>query len=213
VTTQRIAPDRRADLKARHRQAILDAADALIRERGRPQFSVDELAERADVSRRTVFNHFSSLDEVVMLTCTRVISDAVEEFRAATAATPVGGSPAAVFEEIVSVVGGMDLPPVVAYLWGVLAADGEDVRTHRPLDYVFSRATEDLAADLAGRGSEDEAFEVEILVSSLMNGVAVVARQWILRTGAALDPDSRAVWDELFQRLLAAVGNGYSRTT
>jgi AcrR family transcriptional regulator len=212
VTTQRISPDRRADLKARHRQAILDAADALIRERGKPQFSVDELAERADVARRTIFNHFSSLDEVVMLTCTRVISDAVDEFRAATAVAPSDGSPAAVFEDIISVVRGMDLPAVVAYLWGVLSVSGDDVRTHRPLDYVFSRATTDLAADLAERGSESDAFEIEILVSSLMSGVAVVARQWILRTGATLDDESRKTWAELFDRLLGAVRDGYSRT-
>ena len=213
MTTQRISPDRRAELKARHRQAILDAADSLIRERGKPQFSVDELAERADVARRTIFNHFASLDEVIMLTCTRVISDAVDEFRAATAASPSDGSPAAVFEDIISVVRGMDLPTVVAYLWGVLSVSGDDVRTHRPLDYVFSRATTDLAADLAGRGSENDAFEIEILVSSLMSGVAVVARQWILRTGATLDDESRTTWDELFDRLLTSVRDGYARTT
>ena len=74
-------PDRRTELKARYRQAILDAADSLICERGKPQFSVDELAERADVSRRTVFNHFSSLDDVIMTTCTQVLRATVDEFR------------------------------------------------------------------------------------------------------------------------------------
>lgn len=213
MTSETIAPDRRAALKARHRQAILDAADSLIRERGKPQFSVDELAERADVSRRTVFNHFASLDEVIMLTCTRVLSDAVDEFRDATAATLASdGSPVSVFADIVNVVRGMDLPAVIAYLWGVLAVEDDDVRTHRPLDYVFSRATAELAADMAGRGGDDDAFEVEILVSSLMNGVAVAAREWIMRTGASLDPSSRAAWDELFDRLILAVRNGYSRS-
>lgn len=94
-------PDRRAELKARYRRAILDAADSLIRERGNPQFSVDELAERADVSRRTVFNHFSSLDDVIMTTCARVLSATVDEFRAATASTPRGdGSRVDLFDEI-----------------------------------------------------------------------------------------------------------------
>ena len=124
---QNLVPDRRAELKARHRQAILDAADALIRERGKPRFSVDELAQRADVARRTVFNHFSSLDDVILTACTQVVSGAVEEFRATTAALPVGdGSRVALFDEITATVRNMDLPTGVAYLWNVLAEEGDN---------------------------------------------------------------------------------------
>ena len=116
-----IAPDRRAELKARHRQAILDAADSLIRERGKPHFSVDELAERANVSRRTVFNHFASLDDVIMMTCTQLLSAVVDEFRAATNAMPQGdGSIEALFDRITTALSAIDLPTVVAYLCGVL---------------------------------------------------------------------------------------------
>jgi TetR/AcrR family transcriptional regulator, cholesterol catabolism regulator len=46
----------------RHRQAtrtrILDAALALFLERGYAATTVDEIADRADVARRTLFNHF-----------------------------------------------------------------------------------------------------------------------------------------------------------
>jgi len=211
VTTQRISPDRRAELKARHRQAILDAADALIRERGKPQFSVDELAERADVARRTIFNHFSSLDDVIMTTCTRVLSGAVDEFRAATAATPIGdGSRVSLFAEITTAVKNMDLPTVVAYLWGVLSDDGDDGRSQNALQNVFTRTTEQLSIEIAGRTSELDELEVAILVSSLMNGIAVVCHHWIARTGATLDAASRALWAELLDRLITAVGTGYA---
>lgn len=211
MATQRISPDRRAELKARHRQAILDAADALIRERGKPQFSVDELAERADVARRTVFNHFSSLDDVIMTTCTRVLSGAVDEFRAATAATPIGdGSRVSLFAEITTAVKNMDLPTVVAYLWGVLSDDGDDGRSQNALQNVFTRTTEQLSIEIAGRTSELDELEVAILVSSLMNGIAVVCHHWIARTGATLDAESRALWAELLDRLITAVGTGYA---
>ena len=66
-------PNRFAALKARHRRAILDAAKELISEGGAARFSVDQLAERADVSRRTVFNHFASIDDVVTTVCTEVL--------------------------------------------------------------------------------------------------------------------------------------------
>ncbi|WP_411698125.1 TetR/AcrR family transcriptional regulator [Conyzicola sp.] len=210
MTTANITIDRRAALKARHRQAILDAAAALIRERGKPRFSVDELAERADVARRTVFNHFSSLDDIVQITCTRVLTDAVDEFRAATRAAPTGGSRHALFSEIAAAVQGMDLPSVIAYLWGVLAEDGEDGRSESAMQNVFAHATDQLSMEIAGRSDELDQLEVEVLVSSLMNGVAVAARHWITRTGASLDPASRGIWDELLARLLASVRAGYA---
>jgi AcrR family transcriptional regulator len=209
VTAERIPADRRAELKARHREAILDAADALILERGKPRFSVDELATRADVARRTVFNHFSSLDDVIMTTCTRVLSRAVDEFRAAAAEVPAArGSRVALFDEVVSVVRSMDLPTLVAYLWGVLG-DDDDGRSQTALEGVFMRTTQQLSLELAERSELDE-FDVAVLVGSLMNGVAIVARHWMLRTGATLDPASRLLWDELLDRLISDVRHGYA---
>lgn len=203
--------DRRAALKARHRQAILDAADDLIRERGNPRFSVDELAARADVARRTIFNHFSSLDEIVLVTCTRVITESVDEFRAATVAAPAGDrSRDALFAEISHAVRSMDLPAVIAYLWGVLADDSDGVRPPLAVQDVFARATEELSLEIARRSDDLDSFEAELLVSTLMNGVAVAARHWIIQTGAALDPRSRAAWDVLLDRLLSAVRAGYA---
>lgn len=211
MTSLHIAPDRRAELKARYRLAILDAADALIRERGKPQFSVDELAERADVSRRTVFNHFASLDDVIMTTCTRVLSAAVDEFRAATASYPAGDvSLVALFEQITTAIRAMDLPPVVAYLAGVLGAESEDGRSPHSLGDVFTRATEQLAVEIAGRASAIDDFEVAILVSSVMNGVAVVSGHWLTRTGGALDASSRQVWRDLLDRLISTIRIGYA---
>lgn len=205
-----LVPDRRAALKAKHRQAIVDAADALIAERGAPRFSVDELAERADVSRRTVFNHFASLDDVVMTACTRVLTGAVDEFRAATAATPVGdGTRASLFSEIIAAMQGIDLPAVVSYLWGVLGDDGSDPRSHSLIQDVFTRVTEQLSVEMAQRSPATDPFEAEILVSSLMNGISVVARHWIERTGAVVDPSSRAVWDDLLDRMTTNVRAGY----
>ncbi len=210
MSSSLIAPDRRAELKARHREAILDAADALIRERGKPQFSVDELAARADVSRRTVFNHFSSLDEVLMTTCTRLLSDVVNDFRAATQTAPAAdGSLVALFDEITSAVRAIDLPTVVAYLWGVLAEERENGRSPHALGDVFTRATEQLSLEIADRNLAIDRFEIAILLSSVMNGVAVVSGHWITRTGGLLDESSRIVWDDLVDRLIASIRAGY----
>lgn len=61
MTTPREAVEP-AGRRERHRQAtrrrIMDAALALFLEQGYAATSVDEIAERADVARRTLFNHF-----------------------------------------------------------------------------------------------------------------------------------------------------------
>ena len=212
MTTAPPAPDRRAQLKARHRQSILDAADALIAERGAPRFSVDELAAAADVSRRTVFNHFASLDDVVMTACTRVLTGAIDEFRAAAAAStrPDGGATTvdSLFAETVGVVRGMDLAPIIASIWRMLGSDEGDPRSQPVIQDVFARITDELAAELSERSGLD-ALDVDILVSSLMNGIAVVAKHWITETGAVVDAATRARWRDLLDRMVAAVAAGY----
>lgn len=50
-------------MRTQNRRAIAAAAAELIRVKGADQLRVDEIAERAGVSRRTVFNHFSSIEE------------------------------------------------------------------------------------------------------------------------------------------------------
>ena len=199
--------DRRAELKARHREAILDAADSLILERGKARFSVDELAERADIARRTVFNHFSSLDDVIMTSCTRSLNRAVDEFLAVASVTPSShGSSVALFAEVTTAVKAMDLPSLVSYFFGLL--DGDDARAENA-DGVFMRSTEALTVELARRSGVDE-FEVAILVSTLMNGIAVVARRWMVQADGTLDAGSRDLWDSLLDRFIRIVHDGYS---
>jgi AcrR family transcriptional regulator len=209
--TQTAAPDRRAALKARHRQAILDAADALILERGGPRFSVDELAERADVARRTIFNHFSSIDDVVLTASSQVLAVLTENFAAAAAASPVGdGSRAAMFQEIAATFRSSDLPHAISYLWSALGgADSNDSRMQPQIQEAFGRTSEALAGQLSRRNSHADPLDVELLVSSLMNGLVVMAMHWIVETGASTDPDSRAVWRDLLDRLIDSVQTGY----
>ena len=202
--------DRRAALKARHRQAILDAADALIRERGNPRFSVDELAERADVSRRTVFNHFASLDDIVVIACTQLLTGTVEEFRAATGASlPRHASREVLLDEFAAGMRRIDLPSVISYLSGVFFDEGADSRSHSAMHDVFTRTTEQVSRETAARAVETDELEVEILVGSLVNGLGVVAHRWIEQTGGSLDAASREVWNDLLDRLIATVRAGY----
>ena len=56
--------DRRARKKARTRQQIVDAAQGLFAERGFEAVTIADIASRADVAVQTVFNHFSSKEDI-----------------------------------------------------------------------------------------------------------------------------------------------------
>ncbi|WP_447900757.1 TetR/AcrR family transcriptional regulator [Stenotrophomonas sepilia] len=56
---------RREQRKAQTRQAISDVATALIIRRGFEAVSMSEIAKAAGVSRKTVFNHFASKEDLV----------------------------------------------------------------------------------------------------------------------------------------------------
>lgn len=211
VTLDDPTTDRRTALKARTRRAILDAADALIHERRGSQFTVDELAERADVSRRTVFNHFGSLDDVVLSICTERLNEVIHQVQEVASATPVGdGTRASMFDELAMTLRGADLPAAITYLAGALGplAEGNDPRAQALAEEAFSRVADHLAAELLRRYPGADLLDVRLLVSSLVHGVAVIALHWVTTTDPAA-PDARATWDALVDRLIHSVRAGY----
>ncbi len=63
---------RRAGAREETRNRILDAAAALIIERGSSGVTVNDVAARADVAARTVYNHFASNEDLVSETMNRM---------------------------------------------------------------------------------------------------------------------------------------------
>ena len=206
-----ITQDRRAALKARHRRAILDAATALISEGESARFSVEQLAERADLSRRSIFNHFASIDDVVTTVCTEHLGAVVGNFRAEVAASPVAlGSRGQMFEAVTAALRATDVPGTIAFLWRALGGfDPADPRPRQIFQATFSRTTADLARELAERDAGLDALEAELLVSSLIHGAEVIAQHWIAATGATTDDAARALWHELLDRLIETIRKGY----
>ncbi|SDT28624.1 TetR family transcriptional regulator [Actinoplanes derwentensis] len=196
--------DRRSALKARHRQAILDAAAALIGEGVR--FSVDQLADRADVSRRTIFNHFVSVDDVVTTVCTEMLGQAIRGFRDTFTA---GGRPS-MFDDIAEALRATDVPSIIGFIWHALGGfTPDDPRPNQIFLATFSRTADEVARDLAVRYPEVDPLDAAVLVSSLMNGVVVVAKHWIAATDAATDDRSRELWNHSLDRMISTVRTGY----
>lgn len=206
--------DRRAALKAKHRAAILQAARDLVQERGGRGFGVEDLAARADIARRTVFNHFASLDEVLLAVCEEELSVIIDRFLADMANTPVGdGSRAAMFDELESAARGADLAPAIASMHRILGDPGKDDPKAAVLTQTaFSRVADRLRDEVARRNPAADALDAALLVESLMSGIVVIAHHWLTTAGPEIDADSLAAWDALLARLVDSVRSGYMPT-
>ncbi|MGW6132028.1 TetR/AcrR family transcriptional regulator [Cellulomonas sp. NPDC055163] len=206
--------DRRVALKARHRQAIVDAAAALIAETGGLRFTIDDLARRADVSRRTVFNHFASVDDIVAEVFGDVIGTLVASYERESAASTAGRGAdgrAVVFDELDRAVRSTDLVAPMAFLTQSLRSHDE----HSPaiatvLLRVLDAARGRLAAAVLARHPGADVLDVHLLVNAVVSGVLVLHRHWDAATGAVDDAPSRAVWAALVDRLLDRTGHGFA---
>lgn len=200
--------DRRVALKTRHRQAIVAAAAELMNERAGTDFTVEQLAERADVSRRTVFNHFSSVDDVVTEACGNVLSSVIESL----AVVPAGDcGEATMMEEMAAAFRSADLVGPMAYLTRVLGCPEQEPSPRQALMTlrVFTEASDRLLAEMLARRPEADKLAVHLLVGSLAGGVGVLYHHWAAETGAVDTPESRRVWTRLLERLIAAVRDGH----
>lgn len=206
--------DRRAALKQRHRQAIVDAAARLLEEHGGLTFTVDQLAERADVSRRTVFNYFATLDDVVIEVCSDVLGGLVDTFLAnAVAAPPVDDTPSAMFDEIAHAIRTTELVGPMAYLTRSLGGprhvDEASPWVAALLLRAFNQISRRFADAMTVRHTGADELDVHLLVNSLMSGLIVLYHHWYAATGATDDDAARRAWDAYVERLIAAVGTGY----
>ncbi len=203
-------PDRRAALKDRHRRAILAAAADLMAERGGVSFTVDELAERADVSRRTVFNHFATVDDVVTTVCSDVLGGVVETFLATAAAAPAGDdTPAAMFAEITEALRASDLVAPMASLTRSLGGTDDSPLAARLLHRAFTQVSGRFSQAMAARHPHADPLDVDLLVNALLGGLIVLHRHWFEVTGGADTAASRQTWAALVDRLVDGVRTGF----
>jgi AcrR family transcriptional regulator len=192
--------DRRAALKAKSRRSILDAAAAIMRERRSTDFSVDELAAAADVSRRTVFNHFASLEDVATEVAAEMLNEIVDDMQAQAASAP----PDTVLADLVATASADQLVPVVAGLFALLGI-GESDTAHREavlMQRAFNLFTQRMSAAMTRRHPDVDALAVELLVAAFCGGILVFVRNWTDETGAVDTPESRRAWDDLLARLI-----------
>ncbi|ADH66562.1 MULTISPECIES: TetR/AcrR family transcriptional regulator [Nocardiopsis] len=202
--------DRREALKSRHRRAIVDAATALMTERGDTGFTVDQLSERADVSRRTVFNHFRSLDDIVLEVFGEMLEAFVDSIEANLPAV-TGDRAGNMFDELAAAIRRTDLVTPITRLKRLLRQQGNEPAPSQSA--LFERAINDLSVRLAAimtrRHPHADPLVVDLMCGAVISGGAITVQRWERTTGGVDNDDSRRVWADLLDRMLAVTRDGY----
>jgi len=222
--------DGRSALRAERRLAIIDAARALATEHGSDGFTVDQVALRAGVSRRTVFNHFAGLDQLLVAACeqllvetttallaevdrrTAALPDALPDARPDTGRAGAGADGRAILAAVAESARGVDLPRAIASIHCVLGAPcPTDERAQHISRTAFEHVGGRLREHLQQRAPDLDALDLELTLALMFSGINTLADLW-LEQHPDLTPDvpdaARADWDRLLDRLLDHLGLG-----
>lgn len=204
--------DRRRQLKTANRRAIIDAAAALAEEQGLGSFTVSDLARRADVSRRTIFNHFASVDEAVYVRFSELLGVIVDDFVEIADATPPPAAPTtgAVFEQLADVIERTELVQPLSHIARLVGTSEDHPATVLWSHEVMQSVTVRLTDEVTRRNPQADPFTVALLAGSLINAVVVVLEQWTAETSAVDTPQSRIVWQRLLRTAVEHLRRGFA---
>lgn len=194
--------DRRVAVGQRHHQAIIDAAIALMEEHGSTGFTVEDVASRAGVARRTVFNHFGSFDDVVAAAASRVLGNVLDGLMAYTSEVLSEGDSTSLGQELVALVANPDVVPPLVYIARVLG-DVEPTQPWRAVltQRTMARVSADLATAMAHRYPKVDRLDVDLMVHAFIAAVTVIYHHWVRDTGAVDTRESRATWALMVDQL------------
>ena len=114
----------RAVKKERTRQALSEAAVAIVAAEGIDALTADRIAADAGVSRRTLFNYFARVEDILTASIEEVTEDTVAAFLARPADEPLR-------ESVVAVLAGLLDEPVFAQAFVLERAAGSSPATRR----------------------------------------------------------------------------------
>lgn len=204
------SPGRRELNKTRTREALVAALRRLAQQRPLPEITVDQVAEEADVSRRTFFNYFGSIPAVL----TEVFAEHAAQIVDRVDPALLRQDPIAAMRAIVRAGG---IPEELITWCAVLNSHGDS----GDASVLIERAVwADLAAWLEGVltdifPEDTDPLYVSTLASGVMSAFSAAEQSWLAGLGSPARPtaaDLHAFHDHLDQAL-SHLAAGWRPTT
>ena len=199
-------PEGRRDRKARRtRDALADAALSLVLDRGLAAVSVEDIADRADVSRRTFSRYFPSREDAV-LDCLRADFDRIN---AALAARPAADTPLTAYRAALrDWLRDEEQPawhrrPGVRELIGLIVAEPALTAAYRWICVEAEETSIRIAADRLGLDAERD-LRPAVAIGLGVAALQAAARTWVRHPGATTAAgDLPALVEQAFEVLAA----------
>jgi AcrR family transcriptional regulator len=185
--------------KIKTRMAIRDATYALIEEQGYDATTIEQIAERAEVSPSTVFRYFPTKEDIVLTDEYDPIL--LEELRARPLDEPWPDSLRYVMKKAIGI--GMAEEPEVTRLRSHLVVQVPAVRSRmRETMSMTGRLLAQAVAERTGRAPDS--LEVRVYTMALVGGLAEISQYWA-------ENDFRDDLGDLVDRTLDVIEHGLTR--
>ncbi|MFF4538268.1 TetR/AcrR family transcriptional regulator [Streptomyces aureus] len=182
--------------KIKTREAIRDATYALIKEQGYDATTIDQIAERAEVSPSTVFRYFPTKEDIVLTDEYDPVL--MEELRARPADEPWPQTVRYVMREAVRT--GIEEDPEVARIRTRLLVDVPAVRS-RMMESMSVTGRMFATAISERTGLDPDSLEVRVYTMSLIGGLMETSMFWA-------EHGHRGDFPDLLDRALDILQNG-----
>ncbi|WP_029705099.1 TetR/AcrR family transcriptional regulator [Arthrobacter sp. TB 26] len=202
-------PSRRELNKAATRQAITDAALALLRSNGPGNFTVEDVADAAGISRRTFFNYFGSTEAAIAAVTFGFLDNALQQFRLRPAGEPFLESARAALVELAD-------PMTVAPLAELYSLGQANPQLSRSELEAWDHCTAQIITAARERVSRAGGVELDELYLRALAGSVISCGKaamdvWFLRCGGSLTAESLSTLRQLLIDSMGLLGSGFAR--
>jgi AcrR family transcriptional regulator len=199
---------RREQNKAATRQAISTSTLELLRSKGPGNFTVEDIADAAGVSRRTFFNYFNSTEAAIASVTHGFLDTVLEQFRLRPADEPILESARAALVELADP---MTIAPM-AELFSLTQASPVLARSELE---AWDHCTEQIIAAARERTVRDPAnhmheLYLRALAGSVISCGKAAMEVWFARCGTDLSAESMGVLRQLLIDSMALLGSGFT---
>ncbi|MCX6497817.1 MAG: TetR/AcrR family transcriptional regulator [Arthrobacter sp.] len=202
------APSRRELNKAATRQAITAAAVGLLRAKGPGNFTVEDIAEAAGISRRTFFNYFSSTEAALASATHGFLDKALQQFRLRPADEPILESARAALVELAD-------PMTVAPLAELYSLGQSNPQLNRSELEAWDHCTAEIIDAARVRFGQDAGIEIDELYLRALAGSVISCGKaamdvWFARCEGSLSPESLSTLRQLLIDSMSLLGSGFA---
>jgi AcrR family transcriptional regulator len=200
-------PSRRERNKAATRQAITAAALTMLRSKGPGNFTVEDIADAAGISRRTFFNYFSSVEAALAAVTHGFLDNALQQFRLRPANEPILESARAALMELAD-------PMTVAPMAELFTLTQQNPVLSRSELEAWDHCTEQIITATRERaagtpGAAIDELYLRALAGSVISCGKAAMDVWFARCGADLSPASLSVLRKLLIDAIGHLGSGF----